>query len=143
MKFFGRLGNFFSQFFNFLKLKLPRAIDSESIKPLSLLHSGLKRELFKEFLKNFLTFILCNFVVRTLQYFQRNLKFLLPTKSGKKHHQKLLRKTQIHLIFPNCPELPKKKTAFLSGISFHFLPLVFCQGFSRDSSTQDLYKITY
>ena len=54
----------------------PSAIDSESIKPLSVLHSGLKREsgsLFKihnYFFKNFFfkkNFILCNFLVRMLQ----------------------------------------------------------------------------
>ena len=33
--------------------------------------------------------------------------FFLPTKSWKKHPQKLLRKTQIH-FFPYCPEPPKR-----------------------------------
>ena len=39
-------------------------------------------------------------LVWTLQYF-------LPTKSRKKHPQKLLKKPQIH-FFPHCPELPKR-----------------------------------
>ena len=46
----------------------------------------------------FFNFILRNFLVRTLQYFQTNFKFLAPTKSWKNHPQKLLRKNQIHLF---------------------------------------------
>ena len=50
------------------------AIESESIKPLSVLHSG-RYNVFKKRKKNF-----------------------LPTKSWKKQPQKLLRKTQIHFF---------------------------------------------
>ena len=49
---------------------------------------------------------LCNFLVRTLQFFSKRIQFSLPIKSWKNHPQKLLRKTQIH--FPYCPELPKR-----------------------------------
>ena len=39
----------------------------------------------------------CNFLVRMLKYFLKN-KHFLPTKSWKNHHQKLLRKPQIHFF---------------------------------------------
>ena len=44
-------------------------------------------------------FILCNFLVRTLQYLKKNSKFFLPRKSWIKYTQKLLRKSHTH-FFP-------------------------------------------
>ena len=50
----------------------PSAIDSEFIKPLSVLHSGLNHyHSFKDFFKKKFNFILWIFLVRTLQYFQK------------------------------------------------------------------------
>ena len=78
---------------------------SDSIKPLSVLHSGLEVSgslFFQIFMgkKNSIFFIkqwcLCNFLVQTLQ---KILKSFLPTKSWKNHPQKLLRKTHIRLFF--------------------------------------------
>ena len=52
----------------------PSAIYSDSIKPLSVLHSGLKREWWPIFSffhgqNIYIKELLCNFLVRTLKYF--------------------------------------------------------------------------
>ena len=44
--------------------------------------------------------------------FLKNSIFFLPTKSWKKHHQKMLKKTQIYFFFsllPAQPKWPKQK----------------------------------
>ena len=107
----------------------PSSIYSWFLKPLSVLHSRFPTkkswvvayffnffQLFQQQIFFFIKSILCNFVVRTLQYFQKKFKLFLPTKSWKNHPQKLLRKTQIHFFSllpaqPNQPNQPKQKNS--------------------------------
>ena len=60
--------------------------------------------IFFRIFKNFLNFILGNFLVRTLQSFQKNF---LPQKRWKKHPQSCSEKLKA-TFFPYYPELPKR-----------------------------------
>jgi hypothetical protein len=66
----------------------------------------------KMFLKNqekyFIKPFLCNFLVRTLQYFQKDLKFFFAHKKLKKPPTKVAQKNKKSTFFPYYPELPKQ-----------------------------------
>ena len=58
----------------------------------------------------FLTFMLSNFLLRTLQYFFKKLKkIFLPTKSWINHPLKLLRKPLFFLTALSCPNIRNRR----------------------------------
>jgi len=93
---------------------MPSAIDSDSIEPLAALHSKLKFEwyvayffnLFKLFQKKNIKVILCNFSMRTLKCFLRNLNFF-SLKKLKKPPSKVAQNNS-NPLFSLLPELPKR-----------------------------------
>ena len=73
--------------------------------------------------------------MRTLQCFQK--KFFCPQKVEKNHPQKLLRKTQIHLFSPYCPDLPKQpkqKNSMFQNVAYR--PTVYRTGSLGHTNTE-------
>ena len=79
----------------------PSALYSDSLKPLSVLRTGLKlgwQPIFsKKVYKSFLMQLFSAVAKYFLKYF-----VLFPQKVKKKHPKKLHRNTQIYLFFPYC-----------------------------------------
>ena len=101
-------------------IEIPVIIDSDSLKPLSVLLSKLSGSLFFQLFQTFskkrkkiIKAILCNFSMRMLKHFWKKKK-ILPTKSWKSHPQKLLRIPQIHFfsLLPWLPKQPNQKNSY-------------------------------
>ena len=107
MQLTGTLPTLFAQpFSSIIKCiaKKPSAIDSDSLKPLSVLHSNLRFE-WKPIFSIFSNLKKSNFSMRIQKYLKKISSFFCPQKVEKNHPQKLLRIPQIH-FFPYCPNCP-------------------------------------
>ena len=104
-----------------LMVQDPSAICRQSIKPLSVLHSGLKgqwqpiltpqqnskkKNSKKNFYKSFFYATYRNFLVLTLLYFLKNVKIFCPQKVEKTTLKSCSEKLK-STFFPCCPELPR------------------------------------
>ena len=88
-------------------------------------------------------FILCNFLVRTLQCFQKKFKIFLLTKSWKNHPQKLLRKTQIHFFFLTASSAQMAQTEEFMFQNLAYRPTVYRTGVISWNQIYRKYKSSF